>query len=170
MDPAGQALRFHFQAVGGALVHSGFLHQQRPLVSWFGSFYIVLGEGEVRRQPLNMNLAIHWLVSSSMWWDLNIKQAKTGWKGDLAGSQEQVGLGLAITIPAVMMSQADSVRYDRLKFTHHPEKRKAVFPDQWLLTPARFVMFSQGLSILKVGLVSTSFLKKFCKGWWVSQM
>lgn len=43
-DPAGQALRFHFQAVGGSLVHSGFLHQQRPLVSWFGSFHVVLGE------------------------------------------------------------------------------------------------------------------------------
>lgn len=87
-----------------------------------------------------------------------------GWKRDLAGSQERVGLGLAITIPVVMMSQADSGRSERLKFMHHPEKSKAVFPDQWLLTPARFVMYSQGLSILKVGLVSTSFFKKFCKG------
>lgn len=65
--------------------------------------------------------------------------------------------GLAITIPMVTALPANSGSNRKLIFEYLPEKSRTGFPNQWLVIPDRFIMSSQGLSILKVELVSTSF-------------
>ena len=71
----------------------------------------------VGRQPLKMALAIRSLISSS--WGGGVV---VSW---ISGSR--VSLGLTLTIPAVVMSQAYSVSNRKLRFKYHPEKSKAVF-------------------------------------------
>lgn len=55
----------------------------------------------------------------------------------------RAGLELDSTVPVVIVSQPK----------HLPKKRGTEFPNQWLVTPARVIMLSQGPFILKVELV-----------------